>query len=159
MPEIYKTPKDHYYSTRRDSTSYTAVDMYYDEDYTNPYNLELKDYVKILETFNDLFAQSIVETGYDFVLPNRLGFLSIKKRKQKSKTTDYKYYLETGHLRKYINKATEGYRAKFYWDQRQPQASFRNRTLYKFYPVRTLNRTLAKKLKEENYITKYFEYE
>ena len=51
---MYKTPKTRDHKNRDNSRSCTYIDMYYNDDYDNKYNLELQDFKLILETFNKL---------------------------------------------------------------------------------------------------------
>lgn len=144
-----KTFKDFYldYKHRYDARSNKYVDA--------------KEYTKILTCFFDLVSDAIINEAYAYKLPHKLGIIRIKKFKARTPAIDWhktNAYKEKYGIDKHIyftNNHSHGYAARWYWDKRA--VKIRNKGLYKFQPTRTNKRDLAKIIKEENTIKKYFE--
>ena len=135
----------------------TLEDIY--EKYDNKYNLSKKEFREINRTFNNVLMKSIIETGYAYKLPHRLGTISVRKRKSKAGMIDFGHLQKTGEVIRHTNKHSGGYHAAFYWDRKAPQAIFANKYLFKLFPVRYYKRYLSEAIKDRNTINKYFEYE
>lgn len=80
----------------RDNNTYlTETDSFY--TYDNKYNLSINDYRLILRVFFTLFIEELVHSGNIFILPCRLGNLSIRKKETFGRGNfDYQLYKTTG---------------------------------------------------------------
>lgn len=138
-------------------TEYTYRHDVRDERY-----VDKKQYVKILHTFFKLLSKQIIEEAYEYKIPHGLGFLKMVKFKPFHKGIDWKKsndFKEKYGVFKHIyhmNKHSQEFSARWYWDKNG--ARVKNSTLYKFYPTRANKREVAKQIKENNIIKKYFEH-
>lgn len=150
MPKMSKQPL-------QKPKAYTYKDMYESTYYNNKYNLSYEQFSKILETFGGMLLESIIETGFDFKLPHRFGYLGIRKFfSKRPNIIDWQHYKHTGEKIKIKNTHSEGYSAKFVWTHGGYYSQIKYKGLYLFKPNRTYARLLAKRIKENNYIVKYF---
>jgi len=71
-------------------TSHKILDFYkyYKENAQNP--VDLKTYRRVIKNFFKEVQSRIIWNNYEFVLPFRLGIISIKRKKQKLKVKDGK---------------------------------------------------------------------
>lgn len=128
---------------------------------TSKFKVDYKTYRNICQKFNELLTQKIVEEGYIFNVPYRLGFHRIKKKKinYKNLKPDFGLYNESdGEFKnKHLNDHTGGYYCLFYWNKKN--CIVKNRTAYCFIPTRANKRYLAKTIKDNSkeIINKYFE--
>lgn len=136
---------------------------YYNEKYEkSKFELEYKIFREICETFNKYVMTEIIEEGYFFKLPYRIGIIRIKKREVNldSLKKDYGTYnssdqtLKIGHL----NEHTNNQYVKYYWSKFYTDNMVKNKTWYAFIPTRTNTRRLASLLKTNgsSQINKYF---
>lgn len=84
------------------------------ETYENSYGLTKKQFKLICRTFNELFMRALTETGYKYRLPQRLGFMQIRKRQRENTIPDFNHYVKTGEIIRIRNHHSEGYATKFY---------------------------------------------
>ena len=140
-----------------DSKKHTLEDIFI--KYDNKYNLTKKEFKEICKVFNNILMRTIVDTGFEYKLPHRLGSISVRKKKSKGGAIDFAHYKKTGDIIKHTNKHSGGYHAAFYWSRRSPQAIFANKFIYKFFPVRFYKKYLADAIRERNTINKYFDYD
>lgn len=126
------------------------------------YDIDKTLFTKILKDINKEIMKLIVTTNYEFVMPYRLGTLSIKKFKTKLKLdTDgnliksnipidygktlalWKVSPEAKEAKKvvyFLNKHTDGYRYTFHWDKKI--AVLKNKSAYQFKASRANNRMI-----------------
>lgn len=111
------------------------------------YNIDVKLYKQIINTFNELLISHLVEDGDWIDLPYRLGQLRIRKRKvnlEKLKC-DFGLYQKTGIKARHLNEHTGEYYCRFYWNK--SRCIVTNKSYYTFIPTRTNKRRLATCLK------------
>lgn len=144
----------------------TLVDAYkfYKAKYEGTKHLlDYKVYRTICETFNKYIMNAIIEDGYFFKVPYRIGIIRIKKREVNLDhlKKDYGLYNKTeGDLKNvHLNEHTNNMYVKFYWSKFYTDNMIRNKTYYSFIPTRTNKRKLASLLKSNgaSQINKYFE--
>lgn len=127
---------------------------------------------------NDI-RYEMMNKAYALILGRRLGILQIRKKKSKIRlgntgeisfrgsgmSVDWK---ATKRLWEhdprakekktriwFDNKHTQGYKMRAFWDKRR--SNVKNKSYYKFQPVRHFNRTLSKVIKS-NYKIDYYEF-
>lgn len=136
--------------------------------HNSKYNVGVSLYNKILKKFHELIVNDILN-GEDFILPERLGIVGIRKNKTKIKVDDkgniitnapidFKSTMELWEKNesakkqkkvvRHVNDHTKRYVHRWYWNKHD--ANFRNKTAYSFIPSRTNKRLLAKVLKDED---------
>lgn len=108
--------------------------------------------------------EEIIINAYEYKLPNRFGFLRVKKFKGLKRQIDWnltnKYYSEenknTNEKKRiyHSNKHSSGYNARFWID---PTEWVGYNRAYTFIATRKNKRDLAKAIKDENVIIKYRE--
>lgn len=132
------------------------------------YNIGSSLYHKILKDFHKMVVNDVL-SGEDFIIPERLGIIGIRKNKTIIKTDEegnvitnapinYKATLdlwekdpkakENKKIIRHINEHTNRYVHRWYWNKYD--ANFRNKTAYSFIPTRTNKRLLAKVLNDED---------
>lgn len=125
------------------------------------YNVDYNIYRDICEDANKLLINSIVDDGYRFSIPYRLGFLRIKKKKINFKNLKPDFGLfnsSNGEIKnKHLNENSGGYYCLFYWNKKA--CVVKNKTYYCFIPTRHNTRYLASqlKLRGKELINSYFE--
>ncbi len=125
------------------------------------------EFHKIAEDFNKEVVHKMVYEAFKFVMPGRLSFIRVRKRKVRL-WLDKKGRLETKHLKIdykatkelwaededaakkkkavfHLNEHTEGYYARFFWDKYR--CVVRNKYVYVFEPCRAAQRMLAAGMK------------
>lgn len=135
----------------------TTIDWF--DIYANIHSLSKNEFRLILKTFNYLLAKAVLE-GKHYYLPHACGTISIRKRKQHNKPSiDYQLFKETGLRVKKRNLHTDGYVASIIWKVAMPHRVVDTSliSIFKFKPARAFNRTLAKLIKEKNYMHKYYD--
>lgn len=133
---------------RKNKHSYTIADIYRsyckeDEAPEVPY-LRFK---RVIDSFNKVIRESILEGSEGFKMPLGLGFIAIVKYKpktytQKSLSVDYKSSKEEGKTIYHLNDHSNGYKYRLYWSK-VPQ-TFPSRYKYQLMMVRANKRHLAK---------------
>lgn len=148
---------EHHRLMQQNSFRYLPTEFF--ESYPTNSQVDYQLYHLVLSTFNKLFVDALMETGYEFALPGRIGTLSIRKRKG-GRLLDFGHYQKTGEKITQKNKHSQGYYARFIWDTRTRYTALPvYKTMFEFKAARANNRTLAKLIKDKNYINKYFENE
>jgi len=94
----------------QNSFQHLVLDYY--RTYPKKEKVDSKLYRQIVSTFNRLLMEALMETGYEFQLPGRMGTLSIRKRKG-GKLMDFGHYQKTGEKIIQKNRHSHGYYAKF----------------------------------------------
>jgi hypothetical protein len=166
-------------SPGKNNTDYGVLDLYkfYKEQQLEKGKtpVSLSDYRKIIRKFNDAVCTSIVECSDEFRMPYRLGYLRIRKFKQRLKI-DADGKLITKHLEPdwqatkqlwaenekakeekklvwHTNKHTQGYYYKWYWDK--SACNITNHSVYSIVIARKYKRLVAKTVKENKKIDYY----
>lgn len=92
-----------------------------------------------LKAFKEIFwelSKSIIQERLTIKFPYRLGFFSIRKRKnnknREKQRIDYKYYNETGKIKYHNNLHSNQYHFFWDWDVYNTYANFTNKSFYKF---------------------------
>jgi hypothetical protein len=119
-------------------------------------DIDAKEYLNVLDTFLANVMDFIKETGYYVKLPNNLGTIGIKKVKTFNAVFDYDYYHRTGEKVYHKNKHSQGYVARFEWNQQKPAAIFWTQGKIRYKALRHQKRQLARDIKERNIINKYY---
>ncbi len=143
--------------------------------YDSKYSVDRNMYGQIVDFFHKRISEEIMLDNFEFKLPERLGILSIKKRKPKLKfdeegklintmpidwkaTKDlWEEDAESKELKKlvrHLNEHTNGYVP--YWCYNSYPGTFKNKSVYKFKSTRTNKRDLNKILKDPNIKTNYY---
>lgn len=134
------------------------------KDKDKRYKIDILKWGDILREFNTIVVDKIINDSYEFKMPCNLGYLRIKKVKQKFKTDengkiitrnlcpDWKKTKELWNkdpiakknkkLIYHLNKHSSSYYYKWYWDR--ITSTVKNQSLYKFIPVRQNKKDLAK---------------
>lgn len=137
--------------------------QYYIKDISesSKYNVEYSIYRAICEDANKLLSQAIVEEGFFFNIPYRLGTIRIKKKKINFKNLkpNFGLYNETeGEIKnKHLNEHSGGYYCMFYWNKQS--CVVKNKSAYCFIPTRANKRYLASAIKSRGreLINTYYE--
>lgn len=144
--------------TLKQSYEYYIKDL----ENTSKYYIDYKTYRQICETFNKEIFKLIIEEGYFFKMPYRLGTIRIKKRKidlNKLKP-DFGLYNKTEESlkNKHLNEHSNNYYVRFYWNKQQ-DTIVKNKSYYSFIPTRANKRYCASIIKEFGIeqINKYFD--
>jgi hypothetical protein len=157
----------------------TDIYKYYKKQHGNVVpGLTKSVFTKICKEFNGWVVHNITHDSGTFYIPN-LGSLSIKKRLAKAYLlpdgklitkhlpVDYKSTLELWQrdldakeqkkLIRHINKHSDGFKAKFYWEKLN--INIRNSHAYVFKPTRIASRILAEVMLNPDIETNYEQYE
>lgn len=141
--------------------SYVLRDMY--EDYikdikkSSVYYVNYTLYCKLCTEYFYYIANAIVEDSEDVKLPDRMGTLSIRKKKmhfyaQQLYSVDFKNSKKYHKKIIFDNSHTDNYKYFFKWDK--TSATARNKSKYQFVATRDLKRRLASLIinKHKDYI-------
>jgi hypothetical protein len=154
---------------KRLKRSITLKNIFYKYDYRydtkNPYYCTSKLYENISKDFYKLLLEKVINEGFIFNLPLRLGEFKIVKFKSESKQINWNLTnLHYGEHNKnnpddrkriyFTNNHTEGFKTRFYWKK---TSYLKYHTLYNFTPTRTNKRELAKAVNERDTIYMYQE--
>lgn len=129
-------------SGERYKYTFTITDSYEEYSQINgKFAIDKKLYINILKTFFWELSRLIITKRYHFKIPNRLGFLRIKKNKNfkslNKNKLDFAYYHKTGKKRYWLNTHTDG--QYFYWGWETTKfryGQFTNKSYYVFIPNR-----------------------
>lgn len=132
---------------RKNKKSYTLRDMYV--AYAKKEGAEQVPYLRfraILDRFNELVSESILERSEGFKMPCGLGLISIVKYKpkgynSKSLSTDYKSSKEYNKRIYHLNEHSNGYKFRLYWSKLP--YTFSSRYKYQLMLLRNNKRKLA----------------
>lgn len=125
------------------------------------YNITWKQYKQILKEFNTQIMSAIIDDGYIFKLPYRIGIIRIRKRQNNLNRLklDFSTYNTSDQeiKNKYLNDHTDNWYVRFYWAKRE--CIVKNKTIYSFIPTRDNKRYMSRLLKTEGMkqMNKYFE--
>lgn len=139
-----------------------AYDYYIkDIKLNSKYDIDWSLYKKIVGSFNKIVMRKIIEDGYIFKVPYRLGSIRVIKRKNRldNLKPDYSLYntSEGKYKVKHLNEHTDNYYVRFHWYKKESIVI--NKTIYSFIPTRANKRHLASLLKNKGIeqLNKYFE--
>lgn len=131
---------------RKNKKSYTIYDMY--RTYIQNIDVEVPyvRFKRVLEAFNGIVREELLERSEGFKMPYGLGYLRIVKYLPKRFTKehlskDYKSSKEEGKPIYHLNEHSDGYKYRLYWS-RIPQ-TFPDRYRYQIKMVRENKRHLA----------------
>lgn len=140
-------------------TYHTTIHDLWD-DYPHKDKITKSKFKKIIQTANYLTVKQAIYTGEGYVLPKRCGIFSVRKGKTKAsrkKYIDFNHFRKTGEKIYHRNKHSEGWFAKFQWTLAYPLSVIKNHQFYKFKPSKVHKSNLAKAIREDNTIIKYYE--
>lgn len=137
--------------------------------------ISAKEFAEIVHEGNTLIINKIIYNNLKFLVPGRLGYIEIRKRKltpklgadgkldTRSLPIDYGSTLslwkedEQAFKEKkfiyHLNEHTEGYVVRFRWDKMS--ALLKNKSVYTFSPCRAATRAIAAALQSESEIDFY----
>ena len=139
------------------------------------YNIPRSLYGKVIEFFHSNIVDEIMLDNFEYKIPSRLGTLTIRKRKPKLRFDDNGKLINTmpidwkatrelwdedeeckkqKKLVRHLNEHTNGYVP--FWNYSVNTATFKNKSVYKFKPTRTIKRQLSKILKDPNLKINYY---
>ena len=107
----------------------------------------------------ELISKDMIENGVGVKLPKKLVSLQVRKKKNntKKKVVDFHKSKLYGVTIYHHNRHSDGYYSFINWDKNMPAASFKNKTIFEFSFTRANKRAMAKQIKENSVINKYFE--
>ena len=131
---------------RKNKKSYTIADIYRDYIKKNDVELNYARYKRIIDEFNKVVKEEILERSQPFKMPYGLGTICIVKYKPKSYSdqslsTDYKSTKEVGKRVYHLNEHSNGYKYRLYWTK--IPRTFPKRYMYQIQFVRDNKRHLA----------------
>ena len=131
---------------RKNKKSYTIADIYRDYVKKNDVELNYARYKRIIDEFNKVVKEDILERSQTFKMPYGLGVICIVKYKpkgytDKSLSVDYKSSKEEGKRIYHLNEHSNGYKYRLYWSK-VPNV-FSARYKYQLCMVRENKRHLA----------------
>lgn len=101
--------------------SYTIRDMFKDYHRIDE-NMSYFRFKRILDKFNEIIKEKILNASESFKMPCRLGLIAIVKYKpkmytQKSLSKDYKTSKELNKTIYHLNEHSNGYKYRLYWSK------------------------------------------
>ncbi len=101
--------------------SYTIRDMFKDYHKIDE-NMSYFRFKRILDKFNEIIKEKILNASESFKMPCRLGLIAIVKYKpktytQKSLSKDYKTSKELNKTIYHLNEHSNGYKYRLYWSK------------------------------------------
>lgn len=101
--------------------SYTIRDMFKDYHKIDE-NMSYFRFKRILDKFNEIIKEKILNASESFEMPCRLGLISIVKYKPKTYTykslsKDYKTSKELNKTIYHLNEHSNGYKYRLYWSK------------------------------------------
>jgi hypothetical protein len=129
--------------------------------YPNKYQITHNDFAIIARTFFFVMMRRMIYEYETYKLPYGLGRMGIFKKTTYGKGVfDYKLYKEEGIKHWHKNLHTHNYVARIKLDPRWPNCIYDSiGRMIKFKANRNSSRELAKHLKENNVIYKYYDYD
>lgn len=111
--------------------------------------LTKKQLKQVMYLFNKLLSNLIINKGYKYKLPHRLGYLSIVKRKMAYHKLyfDFGEFNKTGNKTYHINDHSDGWYSNSHWEKKS--CKIINKTWYSFKFTRENQRILASIMKKE----------
>lgn len=142
-------------------TDYTLDDIYkyyISEHKEDEFFVTIKDFKKIINTFNKKIVSAMLDDSQEFKMPYRLGTLRIKKTKMNFNSENECWKIDWATTKKcgkkvfHMNDHTNNHRYRFYWNKAGCNA--KNVSAYSYDATRANKRKLAHILK--NNITDYY---
>lgn len=150
--------------------TYTLVDIFknYERDHlsTHKHHLEKNLFLDIAKTFFKGLSKLIIEEGYEYELPSRMGRVYIKKFKPSNpkKNIDFNLTRELyGEWNKnnpndkkkvyHKNLHSSGWSSRWYWNKKSCVVT--NKSFYRFKAVRSNTRATSSAIKYKNTIENY----
>lgn len=101
--------------------SYTIRDMF-KEYHKIDENVSYFRFKRILDKFNEIVKESVLNGSESFKMPHRLGLIAIVKYKpknydSKSLSKDYKTSKELNKTIYHLNEHSDGYKYRLYWSK------------------------------------------
>lgn len=121
--------------------TYTLEEIYqiYVEDRADWDNvINKKDWMRVAKRILYDLSILIIKENFIFHMPNRLGKIGIRKRKNSGERlrVDWKKTKETGVLSHHLNRHTDWYYFQWHWDRRtSANCVFTNKSFYAFKPT------------------------
>lgn len=146
-------------SSKLKKVYFTELDIF--NVYSNKFNLKKNEFLLIVRAFFALLGHEMIASGKIYYIPPFLGTLSVRKLKATSTIMDWNLYKQYGIKRKSTNFHSAGLVAKFKWETKTARfksAHLSKTNLFSFKPARPLARYLASKIKLNNTINKYYDY-
>lgn len=141
---------------------YKATEMYefyiQNKEKDSPYYISKTEYISIVNLYFKRICELLLE-GDMFYVPFGMGLIQILKIKidinKTTLTPDWGLYNKTGVKTFHLNEHTRGYKYNIIWSKKD--IKFVNNAMYRFQPVRSLKRTLARLIKvdKKDYIERY----
>ncbi len=147
--------------TIQETSKYYLNELDIFKEYPNKYNITEKDFTVIVRSFFYLMMHKIIYEHLIFQLPYGIGRMGVFKKITGGRGVfDYKLYKEHGIKHWHRNLHTHNYVARIRFDVRWPGCRFESiGKMIKFKANRTSCRDLAKHLKQNNVIYKYYDYD
>lgn len=118
-------------------------------EYYKDSSLTKKQVKQVMYLFNKILSRLVIETGYKYKLPHKLGYLSVVKRKMGYHKLyfDFDTYNKTGLKTYHTNDHSDGWYANSHWQKKSCRVI--NKTWYSFKFTRHNQRLLASIMKKE----------
>lgn len=119
------------------------------EHYKDTNTLTKRQIKQVIYLYNKLLSYWIINKGYTFKLPHRLGSLSINKGQMGycKLYFDYEQWNKNKVKVYHTNDHSDGWYASIYWDKKTCKVP--NQSYYKFELTRGNNREIAKIMKKQ----------
>jgi len=107
---------------RKNKKSYTIADIYKDYIKNNDVDIQYARYKRILDEFNKVVKDEVLERSQPFKMPYGLGLICIVKYKpkgytDKSLSVDYKTSNDENKRIYHLNEHSNGYKYRLYWSK------------------------------------------
>lgn len=128
---------------------------FYKTTVDNP--VEFKMFKAIICKHNRLFMDCVLEYGDNVRLPNRLGYIRVKKTKMDYKNLmfDYGTYHKTGLKTFHLNEHSDDFKARLLWNK--SKCIVAGKRPWSFTPSRENSRRLSSNMQESGGHTRYKE--
>lgn len=125
-----------------------------------PFFVEKKKFHDVLNDFNKMIIDEMLDHAYSFRAPARMGEFRIQKNNKitfsdkKTMRIDYNASKKLGKIVYFVNKHSDETIYRFYWNK--ALCNVKNNSIYMFYAIRDAKRRLAKILKQQDREIDYF---
>lgn len=121
-------------------------------DYYSNSELTKKQVKQVMYLFNKILSSWLIEKGYRYKLPHRLGYFEVAKTKMQYHLLkfDYGEWNKTGLKVYHENNHSDGWYARLHWEKKGSRVI--NKKWYYFKLVRANQRMIAKQMKENHKI-------
>ena len=132
-----------------------ALYKFYKSRVTLPVDFKL--FKAIVGQHNKLLMECILEYGDNIRLPNRLGYMRVKKTKMNYKYLmfDYGTYHKTGLKTFHLNEHSDDFKARLLWNK--SKCIVKGRRPWSFTPTRENSRRLSSNMQERGGHKRYNE--